>query len=318
MNTAENKNKSEMEMIKEGCLMASYGKTFFFTINSSLQIGKFKCSVVKIGTQGKDSLDIYLSVGEVKRLVDDILTGLAFKKIAAEKSNYPSTYKYSKGTNGCNILNIGKSTVGNYIGVQAGLAHYDGKGNKEKTDYHLTPVSADDFKDFAVRFYVCVCGLLPTATGFVPVLENTYYGQMNKVFLQGEEERKKFFKKTESQNRPEPQSEPASPQKPQDKPMNNNQQNNQPASNKKPSIKVRSTSTLNRNEDGSYCMQAVKESDNSIINIRIPADAVAGIGEKNFNAFIERVNTCGSEFGFTGKKIKENGEEIYVFAKFVK
>ena len=41
-------------------------------------------SVVKIGTQGKDSLDIYLSVGEVKRLVDDILTGLAFKKIAAE------------------------------------------------------------------------------------------------------------------------------------------------------------------------------------------------------------------------------------------
>lgn len=81
MNTAENKNKSEMEMIKEGCLMASYGKTFFFTINSSLQIGKFKCSVVKIGTQGKDSLDIYLSVGEVKRLVDDILTGSAFKKL---------------------------------------------------------------------------------------------------------------------------------------------------------------------------------------------------------------------------------------------
>lgn len=329
-NVEEIKRESEIDLVKKGCLMASYGRTYFCTIYSALGIGKFRFSIVKLDTNGKDSVEIYLSSGEVKRLVDDVIRGTFFKKIEQEDSQYPSTYKFVKGTNGCYSMNIGKSTISDCFGFQIGSQ----KENSKK-QMMLTPVAENDIRDFAIRYYVCVCGLLPTPAGFSEVPANSYYAQLQKVFWESEKDKKKYFEEAPSSARPEKTASSASnPKNNAEKPnaADTNKKNNKTSEAKnqnagntasetktsKPSIKVQSTSTLNRNEDGSYRMQAVKESDGTIINILIPADAVAAMGESTFSKFMDKVNSEGSTFSFTGKKRHQNDEDVYIFAEFVK
>lgn len=327
-NIEETKRESELDLVRKGCLMASYGRSYFCTINSAIGIGKFRFSIVKLDTNGKEAMDIYLSSGEVKRLVDDIVRGTFFKKIEQEDSKYPSTYKFVKGTNGSATMNIGRSTVQDCFGFQIGAAQEQGKPKMM-----LTPVAENDIRDFAIRYYVCVCGLLPTPAGFSEVPENSYYSQMQKAFWESEKNKKKVYEEPSS-SRPEKPVSSSSKSHSNDRQPNaastnqkdkTSEEKNQNVGNtasenttSKPSIKVQSTSTLNRNEDGSYRMQAVKESDGMIINILIPADAVAAIGEATFSKFMNKVNSEGSTFNFTGKKKHQNDEDVYIFAEFVK
>lgn len=326
-NIEETKRESELDLVRKGCLMASYGRSYFCTINSAIGIGKFRFSIVKLDTNGKEAMDIYLSSGEVKRLVDDIVRGTFFKKIEQEDSKYPSTYKFVKGTNGSATMNIGRSTVQDCFGFQIGAAQEQGKPKMM-----LTPVAENDIRDFAIRYYVCVCGLLPTPAGFSEVPVNSYYAQMQKAFWESENNKKKVYEDSSSSRPEKTASSETSPKNNNEKSnaTDTNQKNhkasngknqnveNTTSKNSKPSIKVQSTSTLNRNEDGSYRMQAVKESDGTIINILIPADAVAAMGETTFGKFMNKVNNEGSTFNFTGKKKHQNDEDVYIFAEFVK
>lgn len=308
--------KSEIEMIREGSLMASYGSKFFVTFGSALGIGKFKCSVVKLGTQGNDSYDIYLTTGEIKRFVDDILKGIAFKKISEEKSKYPSTYAFTKGENGSNILNIGKSTIDGCVGVQAGLVTYN--GDKKDSNFRLSPVSENDIRDFALRFYVCVCGLLPTATGFTPLPENSYYSKMNKAFWDGEKERETIFSGKETQEAEEQKSklDSSTTDSSAKKKENPASKNNKPTGKTSvPSIHVHSTSIIQK-EGEDYVFSAAKEN-GEVITIVMKPEAVNNLEKKTFDSFVNKINDDGADFSFTGSKHKlENGNVVYYFSNF--
>ncbi len=81
-----------------------------------------------------------------------------------------------------------------------------------------------------------------------------------------------------------------------------------------PSVHVTTSSPITVKQNGDYSFSALKD-DGTEIDMIIPA-AIIAAQAKLFNDFRERVNTSGSDFRFTGEKLRTSGWVHYMFKAF--
>lgn len=169
--------KDLTEAIKNGTILTAYGKKFLLSVTLVPNISKVRFSLVEIGTKGGNHNDFYMDYSQMRRLCEEIGNGVTAKKITADATNqYPGAYKYVTGENGSKKLNIGGGQIGCRVQIQI---------NKDGNwDNKISAVSYDDLREMAFLFNLC--------SGLVPVLEKSFYGNLYKAFLDGEETRNKF------------------------------------------------------------------------------------------------------------------------------
>lgn len=162
------------ELLGGGKILAAFNENFVLSVCPALGIDKIRFSVVKKGSSGKDSSDIYLDVKEFDVLCMDIKSGVFAKKIAEDSGDYPSAYKWVKGENGSKTLVIGGGKKG--IRLQTAI-----RGEKT-TDRRMLVVPYEDF-----RFMTILFDLVIGRTPFVPgsIYEGYYntYWETEKKFL---------------------------------------------------------------------------------------------------------------------------------------
>lgn len=146
------------EMLSRNTLLSAYGSNYFLSVCPAFGIDKVRFSVVKNGTKGKDSADIYLTLKEFWLFCNEIDSGIAEKKIAADTGAYPTAYQWAKGENGSKKLTIG----GGQKGIRVQTQIFDGK----KADRRMTVVQMDDLKWMSYLFKL-VLGQIPYAPGSI-------------------------------------------------------------------------------------------------------------------------------------------------------
>ena len=174
------------EQYRNGAICVSYGSTHFVSVNPVPTIDKCRFSIVKLGTSGKDHLDFYLDIQDMRQLCEEFLgdASAAKRKIQADmKNQFPSAYSYITGQNGSLTLNIGAGEKGCRIQIR------DKSNNIQK----MTVVPFKDLKEMAFGFYLVM--------GLIPVMKNSYFGKLYDAFWDGSEERDKYYESSvESSN----------------------------------------------------------------------------------------------------------------------
>ena len=164
------------QMFESGSILQAYSKKALLSVNPCFEIDKIRFSVVKLNTGGQECIDVYLDCEEVRQLCEEIKSGLAAKKISEDrKRDYPEAYTYIKGNEGSKKLSIGLGKSG--ILVQATEV------KEGKSSYLLAPITMADLKALAFN-YELVSGLLP-------ISENSYYGNLVKLFKESENRKNK-------------------------------------------------------------------------------------------------------------------------------
>ncbi|RHV71057.1 MULTISPECIES: hypothetical protein [Clostridia] len=177
-NNGNEKYKTVKEQYRNGAVCVSYGSTHFVSVNPVPTIDKCRFSIVKLGTSGKDHLDFYLDIQDMRQLCEEFIgdASAAIRKIQADmKNQFPSAYSYITGQNGSLILNIGAGEKGCRIQIR----------DKTKNVQKMTVVPFKDLKEMAFGFYLVM--------GLIPVMKNSYYGKLYDAFWNGSEERDKYY-----------------------------------------------------------------------------------------------------------------------------
>ena len=167
---------TEMEMAKNGEFLREYGKQYFIVASEAFDIGRVKWNMVPIGKGGKDGIVFYLTTEQMLSLCTEILNGIFAKKLAADTANYPSAYRFVTGEDGCLHLNIGGGKVGCRIQMQDASS---------KTNYMMA-VSTEAVITMARKYMI--------NSGYTPVNNSAYYGQIVSAFEQGRKNRVKYRK----------------------------------------------------------------------------------------------------------------------------
>lgn len=168
--------KTKIDELREGNIITSYGGQNFLTVSPVPDICSCKFSIVEKGSAGKKHTDFYLDMDKMRRLVEEINDGPAYKKLQDDaKNQYPSAYKYTTGENGCKHLNIG----GGMKGIRVQVSDTSAKVNQ------MVVVPWTDIQDMAFYFNL-VMGEKVTSR---------YYSKLADAFWEGVIERQKYFKK---------------------------------------------------------------------------------------------------------------------------
>ena len=166
----EKKYKSKKEALSNGAILEAFTTKQLLSVNVAPDIEKVRFSIVALKTNGKDALDYYLSVEEMRQLCEEITNGAAYTKLKnGVKNQYPSTYKYVTGDNGSKHLNIDGGDKG--IRVQVMI---------DKTQ-KMTVIPYTALKEMAFYFNL-VTGLTPCSR---------YYKEQVDAFWEGVAERRK-------------------------------------------------------------------------------------------------------------------------------
>lgn len=167
--------KTKKDMFKEGCIGEAYGRETFLKVVPAPSIDKVKFTIVKMETQGKDHVDFYLDIDEMRKFADDVASGVAGKKFAEDmKEQYPKAYQFTTGENGCKHLNIG----GGQKGIRFNIKTPDG-AKQAIVPWEVLKTICFDFK---------------MVVGLVPVVQGTYYHSLIAAFYNGEKERANSFR----------------------------------------------------------------------------------------------------------------------------
>lgn len=167
--------KTKKELFSEGCIGEAYGRETFLKVCPAPSIDKVKFTIVKMETQGKDHVDFYLDIDEMRKFADDVLSGVAGKKFAEDmKEQYPKAYQFTTGENGCKHLNIG----GGQKGIRFNIKTPDGIKNAI-VPWEVLKTICFDFK---------------MVVGLTPVVQGTYYHSLIAAFYNGEKERANSFR----------------------------------------------------------------------------------------------------------------------------
>ena len=162
--------KTKIDLLREGTLIKVYGSKTFVNIAGAYNIGKVRFTVVDIGTQGQNPIDIYLNIEEVRQFIDDVDKGIAKKKIDADTGNYPTAYQWVKGNEGCKKLIIG--------GGQKGIRVQAADSSSGKTINKFAVIQHSDLKELSFFFKL--------TTGIISVKEGSYYDSLYKAFKENE------------------------------------------------------------------------------------------------------------------------------------
>ena len=195
-NNEKEKYKSRFDQFKSGAICLSYGSTNFVSVNPAPDIDKCRFSVVKIGTDGKDALDFYLDVQDMRQLCEEFLgdATVAKRKLNADMSNqYPSAYRYVTGQNGSLELNIGAGDKGCRVQIR----------DKSQNNQKMSVVPFKNLREMAFGFYLVM--------GLIPVMKNSYYGKLYQAFWEGVEERNKLFTNKDNNSANGSNNTPAAP-----------------------------------------------------------------------------------------------------------
>lgn len=177
----EKKVKSEIVMAESGEFLREYGTKYFLVISEALSIGRVKWSMIPLDTNGKKSVDFYMTTEQMALLCKEISSGLAERKIAADKTNsYPSAYRYVTGDDGSKKVNIGG---GEKVPVRIQMQ------DLTKNYRYMIGINMETLKIMALKFNIY--------TGMVPVNPSSYYGDIVRVFTKGRREREKYHEALE-------------------------------------------------------------------------------------------------------------------------
>lgn len=109
---------SLLSQFSEKVILRVYGSKYMVVISPVFAIDKVRISIVELGTNGKNSSDIFLTTEEFFIFCNEIDNFIAKKKIDADKNDYPTAYQWVKGENGCKKLSIGGGQKGVRIMTQ--------------------------------------------------------------------------------------------------------------------------------------------------------------------------------------------------------
>lgn len=167
--------KTKKDMFKEGCIGEAYGRETFLKVVPAPSIDKVKFTIVSMKTNGKDHLDFYLDFDDMRKFTDDVASGTAAKKFAADMNEqYPKAYQFTTGENGCKHLNVG----GGQKGIRFNIKTPDGVKNAI-VPWEVLKTICFDFRLIA---------------GLTPVVQGTYYHALIAAFYNGEKERASSFR----------------------------------------------------------------------------------------------------------------------------
>lgn len=170
----EKKYSSMKEQFQSGSICTCYGSTYLVSVVPIPGIDKCRFAIVKIGTSGKDALNFYLDMEEMRQLCEEFLgdAATAKRKIKADmEKQYPEAYSYVTGENGSMTLAIGAGKKGCLVQIR----------DKSKKESRLTVVAFKDLKEMAFNFNLVM--------GLIPVMKSSYYGQLYQAFWNGVAER---------------------------------------------------------------------------------------------------------------------------------
>ena len=140
-NNQEERFSTPETMLRSGAIMQAYGRTDMISVTPAPDIHKVRWSIVKLKTSGREHVDFYMGMDDMRRLCAEILNGIAEKRIRADTANYPSAYQYTGGKDGCRRLNVGSGRKGICVQIQ------EKKG--EKWDGKIIAVSWSALQDMA-------------------------------------------------------------------------------------------------------------------------------------------------------------------------
>lgn len=174
MGEKQNSYKNKKDMLCNGAICQEYGSKYLLSINPAYEINRCRWSVVDIGSKGENKIDFYMSMDDMRRFCDDVVSGACKPKFMADMNdNYPSAYQYTTGQNGCKKLSIGGGKKG--IRINASI-----KTDDNKPFYKSTSISWAALLDIAFYFQL-VMGLKPVQGG--------YYGYLKDVYWEGVRQR---------------------------------------------------------------------------------------------------------------------------------
>lgn len=167
------------DMLKDGAIMKCYSLTHLISVNPGYGIDRVRFSAVKLGTSGKEKIDVWISLKNMYRLCEEIDSGVAARKLEADKDNpYPSAYKYVTGTDGSKGLCIGGGTRGIRIQCRDGKKYMMVGG-----------IQIDDL--------IYMSFLFKLTSGLIAIQPGTYYAKLLDAYMNGNASRNVYFNASE-------------------------------------------------------------------------------------------------------------------------
>lgn len=310
------------ENYKDGVLFEAWSQEWGLKVYTWYSMDKLKFSFIDKGAKGKGkSFDI--CVNTIKNFAFDIetlkheilhdiktpydfLTILKQEKDAGEK--YPKRYKFITGSSGEKYVGICNSMKGGLC--INGKSVINGKpvyANIPCTYYDIYRIIQAYDETYAAR--------------------RDELKEIRKKGIQNREDRIRENKErieedpeittSSEQVAPGPAIEPEKAPIPTEETSKKTKQTNAAAKKKTPSLHVRTLSDIMEMNNGDYTFEAAKD-DDTAIEVRIPKEVAAALDEKNkmFQKFINKVNSYGADFSFTGKKKKTELGIEYIFEAF--
>ena len=303
------------EAARDGALFCTWTQTWGLKVYTWYDMDKLKFSFVEKGKNGKGkSFDVNVNVKKdglmcfeilMHEILHDIrapydfVTVMGQEKAAGEK--YPKRYKFVTGNKAEKSVGICNSSNGGYC--------INGQG-----------VTADGSKVFAnipVSFY----DIYTIAQAFNETYESRRQ-ELSKIREKGILDRNTRIKELHERVE-EDAAVPAEAQakKSEEKAAEKKKtpKADTASNDKKPAgIHVRTISDISVMDNGDYTFGAAKD-DETTIEVRVPKDVADTLNkDKNgmFDKFTKKVNTDGTDFTFTGKKVKTDAGVEYIFAGF--
>lgn len=166
-------NKNLNVLARKGTIAIAYSRQFMLTINEAFSIDRVRFSIVKLKTDGKESIDFFLETREMNRLCEEVINGRAEQRIEADTGKEPNAYRFASGDGGNMILRIGKGDVGVRVQISD-------RFNTQNTWF--VPIKFADLYDIAFMYRLM--------SGLVLTQEGHYYNYLQHEFLAGITERK--------------------------------------------------------------------------------------------------------------------------------
>lgn len=161
---------TKKEQLADGQLIKVFGQKSMFAVYPAPEIDRVRFTIVDLGTNGKEFIDIYLTTEEVRSFCADIDNGVARAKFDADTGNYPSAYQWAKGENAAKRLTIGGgSKVKN--GVRVNMSHVINGTTKRKN----AVVLFSDLQELSFLFKLTY--------GLIPVTPGSHYDQLFQTFV---------------------------------------------------------------------------------------------------------------------------------------
>ena len=98
---------SAIDEARDGTFFKINSNKYFLKIKQRLAIDKVLFSFVKVGTQGKEKIEVWLKADEFDFLCDMILDNTLRKDIDADKGDYPNAWARQSGKGGNMKVSIG-------------------------------------------------------------------------------------------------------------------------------------------------------------------------------------------------------------------